>query len=130
MTDHVPSAVAPNGMRLALSLAAVVAAAVGTFLVMRSEGGDVSGPQVAEFAAQCPRWARLAEELITIEGRAQDRCTLVSQTSDRYVFQAAPNIEIDVLLAAARGALENVRIRDLKSQASVTYNAEALALLK
>lgn len=134
MVDNAARSGAPNGLRLGLGLAAIVAAAVGVFWLVRGEAPAVVGDKdAAAFAALCPRWTRLAEDLLSFEGGVADRCTLVSRdpAGKSFLFQAAPNIEVDVLTKAeGPGGIDNVRIRDVRSRASVTYNAEALALLK
>jgi hypothetical protein len=134
MADNTARGGAPSGMRLSLGLAAIVVAAVSVFWLLRGEAPAVGGDkEAAEFATLCPRWTRLAEDLLSFEGGVGERCKLVSRdpSGKSYLFQAAPNIEVDVLTKAdGPGGIENVRIRDIRSRASVTYNAEALALLK
>ena len=130
----------PSGLRLGLGLAAVVAAACGSMCLFRGDARAVHDRESVEYAALCPRWARLAEELLSFEGGVSERCELLSVhgalRDASYVYKAAPNIEVavsiksDGLMAAAQRVLESVHIRDIRNQASVTYNAEALAMLK
>lgn len=132
MTEQTMRGGAPSGIRVAAALLAIVGVAVGLFWLLRGGESSAVGGEAAQFATQCPRWARLAEELLAYEGGAPERCEFIGGKSNAttLVYQAAPHIEVDVLLEAAQGAIENVRIRDIRSHASVTYNAEALALLK
>ncbi len=119
--------------RWALALAALAILAGGYWLVRGQ--ANANDQQIAAYAGQCPRWVKLAEELLTFEGAVPERCEHVSGgslMSTGHLYKAAPNIEVLVTASADPALLgpSSVVIRDTKSQASVTYNAEALALVK
>jgi hypothetical protein len=135
MTDKTVQPGSSGMLRMGM-IAAALAAAVA--LWMQRPAGDGAGDaRLAAYAAQCPRWVSLAEDLLPVEGRLHERCEYVTGPSSMFspgdhVFKAASNIEVRVTLASDAAAVvpASVVIRDTKSQASVTYNAEALALLK
>lgn len=97
---------------------------------------SVASTQIIEaYATQCPRWVRLAEELLPLEGAVPDRCEYVrsgaAMFSVDHLYQATPNIVVQVYTKEADPSVPtSVEISDKRSKASVTYNAEALALLK
>lgn len=120
-------------MRWALVLA-LLAILLGGYWMVRG-AGNANEAQIAAYAGQCPRWVKLAEELLTFDGAVPERCEHVaggSLIAANQIYKAAPNIEVLVTAAADPALLvpSSVVIRDTKSKASVTYNAEALALLK
>lgn len=136
MTD---TASAPGGANsrnwLGFAIAALALWA-GVLWLLRDPASANHDQQIAAYAGQCPRWVKLAEELLTVDGGVPERCEYVKQggsvlTSD-HIYKAAPNIEVRVTVAddPASHVPGSVVIRDLKSKASVTYNAEALALVK
>ncbi len=118
--------------RWGLGLVVMALLAAGLWTVRGSATAD--DKQIAAYAGLCPRWVKLAEELLTFEGQIPERCEHVSggsMFSSGHLYKATPNIE--VLVSAADPALavpHSVVIRDTRSKASVTYNAEALALLR
>ncbi|MDO9383325.1 MAG: hypothetical protein Q7T86_10735 [Hyphomicrobiaceae bacterium] len=104
------------------------------FWVLRGPA-SADDKQIAAYAGQCPRWVRLAEELLTFEGSIPERCEHISGGSvfsSGHVYKATPNIEVLVSASTdpATPVPHSVVIRDTNSKASVTYNAEALALVK
>lgn len=111
-------------------LLVIPAGLVTLFACLDGAARPVAAGNEAEYATQCPRWARLSEELLSYEGGTPQSCELVKSDATTYVYRAAPNIEVDVMVTGPDKVIENVRIRDVRSKASVTYNAEALALLK
>jgi hypothetical protein len=116
--------------RLGLIAAAIAVLAGGLWLVRGSASAD--DKQIEAYAVQCPRWVRLAEELLTFEGKIPERCEHIAGTSlfsKDHVYRATSNIEV-VVASSADAVPQSVIIRDNTSKASVTYNAEALALLK
>lgn len=134
MTDKTIEPGLSGMLPAAMLLAAVAAAAL---LWARSGGASEQEQRLAAYAGQCPRWVQLAEDLLPIEGGVPSKCEYVagqtSMFSDAgHVYKAAPNIEVHVTLPrdVATKVPASVVIRDTKSRASVTYNAEALALLE
>ena len=119
--------------RWGLGLIAIALLAGGFWMLRGSASAD--DKQIAAYAGQCPRWVKLAEELLTFEGSLPERCEHISggsMFSTDHVYKATPNIEVLVSASTdpATPVPHSVVIRDTSSKASVTYNAEALALVK
>lgn len=101
----------------------------------RPSGTAASGDVIDAYAKQCPRWVKLAEELLPADGDVPARCQHVKSAdalfSTDHLFQATPNIRVQVFTKDTEPQTPtSVEISDTRSKASVTYNAEALALLK
>lgn len=118
------------------ALWAVVAAVLVVGLLWgRPTGSSASSEVIKTFAEQCPRWVKLAEDLLPADGAIPERCEYV-QSGDAlfsadHLFKASPNIRVQVFAKDADPRVPtSVEISDVRSKASVTYNAEALALLK
>lgn len=118
--------------RWGLGLVVIALLAAGFWVLRGAASAD--DKQIAAYAGLCPRWVKLAEELLPLEGQIPERCEHVSGGSvfsSETLYKATPNIEVVVSAADTTLAVpQSVVIRDTKSKASVTYNAEALALLK
>lgn len=135
MSQDVQQIEAPSALRLVLGLAAVVGVACGAVWLLRGDVRATHDKVAGHFAELCPRWVRLAEDLIPINGTLAERCELIqggdSVFRTSYSFKAAPNVLVDVYAKDSSPSVpDSVEIRDIDSKATVTYNAEALALLK
>lgn len=132
--DKTVQAGSGQALRFVLIFGALAAAAV--YWMARSGTTSEQEGRLAEIASMCPRWVSLAEELVPVEGGLPGRCEYVSGPTSAFgaqehVYKAGPNVEVRVTLAEDRTSVPaSAVIRDTKSQASVTYNAEALALVK
>lgn len=101
----------------------------------RPTGSEASSEVIKTYAQQCPRWVKLAEDLLPPDGDIPERCQHVKSGdalfSADHLFQASPNIRVQVFTKDTDPQVPtSVEISDVRSKASVTYNAEALALLK
>lgn len=134
MTDKAIEAGSGQTLRVMLIVGALAAAVL--YWTTRSGDGAAQDERLAEIASMCPRWVGLAEELVPVDGGLPSRCEYVSGPTSAFgaqehVYKAGPNVEVRVTLPESGATVPtSAIIRDTNSLASVTYNAEALALVK
>jgi hypothetical protein len=123
-----------TGFKSALPWSLLAAVVVALSWLPRQAANAEDADRLTRIAGDCPRWVRLAEELLAPEGGAPTHCEYVSGPASgggEHVYKAGENIEVRVNLASdGANSPDSVIIRDVHSRASVTYNAEALALVK